>query len=283
MKKLNQLLRLISLSGFILLFSIPNQLSFNSDNQTKIKSHVNAESSQTHAELLSSKTELQEKMLNSIHHFNNAKGSFVYASNDVGFHYSIDYHVKLNNSIKVKVNVKNAKGTTETFLSDEEATEIDHKSKQYMSKKMGTKLSKGNELKIKDAIKTNASGQKEYTYPDTNINLGMASNSLQSSEIALGFLEDHILWEISGTETFLDRNVTVIEGNLSDFYKYKLNAEDFKIWMDTQTGILLKFETYDKDHNKVDYLETTKIKIDSVDLNSSKVTKSDLNGFKKFN
>jgi hypothetical protein len=224
------------------------------------------------------KNVIQERMLNSIHYFNTAKGTFIYASNDAGFKYEIDYKVQLNNIPKQSININTAKGKMEVYYENGEYFEVNHDKREFMKNKVPKKTGKGEVRKIKDAIKTNANGEKEYLYPDSPIDLNMASNSLNSKEIALGFLEDHNRWDVKGPEELLDREAVVLDGTFDDYYQEKLHATSFTIWMDTQTGIVLKYETY-KDGKVMDYLDTKDIKInEAVDIKNS--IKSDYKEFK---
>jgi outer membrane lipoprotein-sorting protein len=58
-----------------------------------------------------------------------------------------------------------------------------------------------------------------------------------------------------------DVPVVIIEGEFNDFYKTKHGADNFKMWVQYDTGILLKLEEYSKGDEVVIGLETTSFKL----------------------
>ncbi|MBG9590204.1 hypothetical protein [Cytobacillus firmus] len=54
-------------------------------------------------------------------------------------------------------------------------------------------------------------------------------------------------WEIKEKGTLLGRKVKVIEGEFDKNSKEKFRSETFKMWVDTESGVLLKYISYDKD------------------------------------
>jgi len=206
---------------------------------------------------------IQERMLNSYQYFNSVKGSFHYASKDIGFDYTVNYQLKWKNK-KVKYYVKtveNNKNVIDELSYDTgELKAIYPNVKKYEKIKVDIK-SKGESKKIGEVVVKNSDGTKEYRYPETQLNLGMAENSLHSKEIAVGFLEEKNLWTVKRTEQLLGRQVVVIEGTLNSYYQEKLKADTFTLWMDQNTGILMKYETI-RNEEIIDLLETTNIKID---------------------
>jgi len=206
---------------------------------------------------------IQERMLNSYQFFNSVKGSFHYASKDVGFDYTVNYQLKWKNKmvkyyVKTVENNKNA--IDELSYDAGELKTIYPNVKKYEKIKLDIK-NKGEFKKIGEVVVRNSDGTKEYRYPETQLYLGMAENSLHSKEIAVGFLEEKNLWTVKRTEQLLGRQVVVIEGTLNPYYQEKLMADTFTLWMDQSTGILMKYETI-RNGEIIDLLETTNIKID---------------------
>lgn len=212
---------------------------------------------------ITNQQEVQERMLNSYHFFDTVKGSFHFTSNDVGYDYTVKYQLKWKDK-KVQYHVKTTdlkKQTTEEQSYANGETTILYTNDKIFEKIKQDIRDKGEFLETEKAIVKNSDGSKEYHYPETDLNLGMAENSLHAKEIALGFLEDYSLWKVRGTEKMLSRNAVVIDGKFSPYYQEKLHAKTFTLWMDENTGIILKSETYTEAGEVVDRLETTDFKI----------------------
>ena len=225
--------------------------------------HFTAAAKQEKEKNLSEKDALQEKMLNSIHFFNTAEGKFDYSSNDIGFHYHVDYRLDMTKAdARYAISVTDGNLKEETIYSGGQLLDVFPDKKEYRKAAVENAKTKGEFKKLKDTVKKTANGTNEYYYPETSIQLGLAGTSLHSKEIAIGFLEDHSLWEIRGKEKTLNRQSVVVEGHFSVFYQDKLHASTFKLWIDEKTGILLNYETYDAKSHVVDALHTTEITID---------------------
>lgn len=212
---------------------------------------------------LTNKDEIQERMLNSYQFFDTAKGSFRYYSVEVPFDDLVEYKVKMkDNDYKLYVKLTRKKDNIgEEFYDNGKYTSIYHDSKIYDSFEMPAAKEKGKFKTVKEVYTKTPDGAKAYEYPDPPIQFGSAGNSLHSKEIAAGFLENQDQWDVEGVEDYLKRKAVVIAGNFGDYYKEKLSSVRFKIWMDQNTGILLKFATYDQEGNIVDALETIEIRI----------------------
>jgi len=209
-----------------------------------------------------SKKEVQERLLNSYHFFEKAKGTFVYISSNSGMNVQVDYKLKWTDK-KVQYHAKIIDRTSgvghELGFSDGEFTTIDHGGKVFESFKWDIN-DKGEFKQIEDVYVTHQDGSKEFVYPITNLNLGMAEKSLHAKEIAIGFLENQELWRVSKTDLLLEREVVVIEGKFDEYYQDKLGST-YTLWMDRNTGILLKYETYGDKGQTITSLNTTDFKV----------------------
>ena len=80
---------------------------------------------------------------------------------------------------------------------------------------------------------------------------------------AIGYLRNFDTWDITGEEAVAGRNCLVLEGELSGFYSEKRHTAEFKLWVDRETGILIKSEHYDADGNLSESLTTTSITVNA--------------------
>lgn len=231
---------------------------------------------------LESKTEIQERLLNSYHFFDKAKGSFVYISANSGMNVQVDYKLKWTDK-KVQYHAKITDRASEVGheigYSDGEFTTIDHGEKVFESFKWDIN-DKGEFKQIDDVYVTHQDGSKEYVYPNTNLNLGMAEKSLHAKEIAIGFLENQDLWKVHETQPLLGREVVVIDGTFDEYYQDKLGSA-YTLWMDRNTGILLKYETYGDNGQTISSLYTTEFKV-SEDFVVEGLSKKVPANYKKF-
>ncbi|AFC33530.1 hypothetical protein PM3016_6935 [Paenibacillus mucilaginosus 3016] len=70
------------------------------------------------------------------------------------------------------------------------------------------------------------------------------------------------IFEITGTEPFLDREATIMEGKLDAYMGEKQGAERYKYWVDSETGVILKLLLTDRAGEPVTVMEMTEIRFD---------------------
>lgn len=76
--------------------------------------------------------------------------------------------------------------------------------------------------------------------------------------MAVFLLDDFSKWNIAGTEEITGRECYIIEG-ICDFPTGKENVTTFKIWTDSITGIVMKYEGANQDGVVVDYICVTEL------------------------
>ncbi|MDQ0878268.1 hypothetical protein QFZ77_006927 [Paenibacillus sp. V4I3] len=69
------------------------------------------------------------------------------------------------------------------------------------------------------------------------------------------------LWSIKSRETFLGRKINIIEGKLPSSRAEKMHADTYKIWVDDETSMVLKNQTYDNKGKVVESFEVTSIEV----------------------
>lgn len=112
-------------------------------------------------------------------------------------------------------------------------------------------------VKPSSRVQTDSEGINTYYYRQSPNALGFSRASLEPQELTIGYLRDFSTWEITGQETLLDRSCSVIQGTLSGDYSEKLHTANFTLWVDNETGILLKLEGYDDSGELAETLTTT--------------------------
>jgi outer membrane lipoprotein-sorting protein len=226
------------------------------------------------------KEEILTKMLNTVDYFETAKGEFKINYADTLGETLIEYELSLNNKAggysKVTYITEGAEKVTTLYYKDGTRWEIDENSGIYGEGKYSeeTQGNQSETLKIEDAFSVDSRGSN-VTYYRERPHIGQAGSSLFPYEIASNYTRDLNSWDIEKqNEELLGHNTLVIEGEID-----RRDFQSFRFWVDKDTGILVKYETYSSDGNLVDYLHPTKLEI-NVPIDSEKFIPN-LEGYEK--
>lgn len=74
-------------------------------------------------------------------------------------------------------------------------------------------------------------------------------------------LRDRSRWHITGTETLLDRPTTAIAGTLETAPSANMSPQTFKLWVDQETGMLLKRILYDASGNVIETFKLRELQV----------------------
>jgi hypothetical protein len=101
-----------------------------------------------------------------------------------------------------------------------------------------------------------------YYYRNDLTNCDYAAVSIFPQTLAFGLLANFEDWEIVDTDTYLGRNVIIIQGEISDpVYSEKINSSTYELFVDVETGIVLEFVGYDFSGNETESIKTTDISV----------------------
>ena len=200
------------------------------------------------------------QMLNAIDYYNYVEGIIVFANGNVIDPINISFQSNLIEG-KAYSKVFNNNCNLETYCdnNDNLITVYNNKNKSY-SNSFGV-VTKKDALAIENSkrITLESDGYKGYNYRSNPTNVALASVCLMPQEVAFGFLEDQSLWEITGTERLLDINCAIIKGKTTDSYGEKLGVNEFVFYVDLNTGVLLKYEGFNKDGILSDFMYVKEI------------------------
>lgn len=101
-----------------------------------------------------------------------------------------------------------------------------------------------------------------YIYRADSTNTAYGSSCLFPQGMTFGFLADFELWDITGHENYLDRDCLVLSGQTTGSYGRKTGASTFTMYVDSQTGILLKLSGLDEYGNVARAITVNSILID---------------------
>ncbi|OIK14265.1 hypothetical protein BIV60_12225 [Bacillus sp. MUM 116] len=212
------------------------------------------------------KTQLLYKMRDTVDTFTTVKGNFVESSKRDG-----------ESNVEFVVQEGDHPESYVKSTSKDRRTEDIYTGKYFASKVNGTfahiahaappgpnKFNKKSPL----VLEKMPDGSKLYNTRPDHAQTGRAEAIVAPLTYAIGYLENQEKWSFQPDERLLGREVTVVSGELSDYFKEKHQAETFKYWIDKQTGMVLKRETYDKQGKIVDKLEVKNLEI-NVPINTS--------------
>ena len=203
------------------------------------------------------KNYIYDRMLNTEDFYKTLTGKYHRAYRCLGVDYTVEYQIvngpkHLSYEIyKGKGNAQDVSycdGSTIKVVTTGDMIQPD-KSELVRSNSMNPNAEKHNFVPLVKAtsrIKTDSSNINTYYYrPDLNA-LNHSRESIVPQEMAFGYLSDFSKWSIAGQETVAGRNCFKIEGKLTGEYAQKLKAYSYTLWVDTETGILLKYKNYGK-------------------------------------
>ncbi|WP_103106304.1 hypothetical protein [Brevibacillus reuszeri] len=216
------------------------------------------------ANAASKKVDIKEKMLNSIDYYEYVEGVFTY---DIGEKkYKAEFSVQEGSNPGSRTLVKDSSGQkVQELIADDDnnVLQLNTMAKTYVK----MKSSKVKEIPKGDRVKKDKSPDgkeiNEYIYRQDPANALIAKTVTFPQEYAFWLDDESQNYEILGEEKLLERNSVVISGDLSEYLAKKLNSTSFKMWVDEETGVLLKLITLNKDNKIENSIEVLEINFDT--------------------
>ncbi|WP_242221346.1 M56 family metallopeptidase [Bacillus cereus group sp. BfR-BA-01380] len=223
------------------------------------------------------KEEILTKMLNTVDNFETAKGEFkvhqATVPGDGVINYELSLHNKAGGHSKTTRVDNEIEKVTSLYYNDGIMWKVVEDTGMYIELKYPEE-ERSKPLKIENAFLINSEGDN-VTVNRERPPIGEAMSSLFPYEIASNYTRNLNTWEIEKqNEQLLGHNTLVIKGNIN-----KRINKSFRFWVDKDTGILVKYETYDAAGKVADYLYSTSLEI-NVPIDSKRFT-PDLTGYKK--
>lgn len=105
-----------------------------------------------------------------------------------------------------------------------------------------------------------SNGIPSYAFPDDPA-WSMFTGDIVAPLRNFPFLVDLELWSFKGDTIILGRKAKLVEGKLPSYNAKKMKSETYKVWVDDETGMVLKKEFYDKQVNVVESYEVTALQV----------------------
>ncbi|MCM1006945.1 MAG: hypothetical protein NC485_03280 [Ruminococcus flavefaciens] len=201
---------------------------------------------------LEAKSYIYHMMLNSVDYFNTAEGSMTYAMN-IDYPVYINFQTDIDKQVAYESESQNGKKIMEVFVADGMEYVVDSDNLTYDSSSKGIPI----EFCISDNDRVISLDDGETLAVNRNdiTNLGISGNScLFPQSYAMSHLVDFSSWEISGRENILGRECVLINGTYE--------GNQFKMYVDLNTGILLKYENFNANDELMGYVQADSVFID---------------------
>lgn len=202
------------------------------------------------------KVSIYSKMLNSIDNYNSLR--LVFDTTMIGdTELTIECQTNIDKGMSYQAVYSGNELLRETSADGSKVSSLNHETKAYDADSRNViSRTDAYEIALSERITTGEDGLPRYYYRQNATNCSYASYAMFPQEIAFSYLKDFELWEISGTEEYLGRTCVVIEGIPCDYIGEKHNIDSFVIYVDSDTGVLLKLIGI-KDNIEVPYITVT--------------------------
>lgn len=243
--------------------------------------HLPSKQEENYTEM--TKEEILTKMINSIDHFETATGEYKIHYANIPSDSIVEYAIRLKHKpggFAKRTNTINGKDEVSfEYYQDGSVWQLNEETKTYMQMSVSEGRGSAQTLTIEDAFLVDNEGTNVTNYRERPP-IAAANETLFPYEIASNYTRDLTSWEIEKqNEELLGHNTLVIKGVLNSYASKKGQANTFRFWVDKDSGILVKYETYNASGEVVDYLHPIKLEI-NVPIDDSKFT-PDLDGYKK--
>lgn len=212
------------------------------------------------------KTNIYNKMLNTIDFFNTIELTLEMSMTE-GEKSTIEYYSNIDGKSAYEAVYDYGVLKFETFCSpnSDYLTHIDHSDKTYNQYHLWSyKRSDTPYIPLQERIITAEDGIPTYSYRRNITNCPLASYSIVPQEMTFSYLKDHELWEIADDNIeHLGRKCIKITGKLSPYIEGKHGCDNFTMFVDAETGIIMKFAAV-KNGKTSRYMTVTKCVIDGV-------------------
>lgn len=215
-----------------------------------------------------SQENIYHKMLNTIDFYNYVSGTLKTSMLTPGEETVVDYQVDFN-QLQAYESVRNNQTDTETYNMDSKLYDFDNLEKTKDIALVDSDKSLSEPIPDEERITQMEDGSPCYNNRNDPTFLTVSSLSLFPQGMTFGYLKDFDTWEIKGTQAYLGRECAVLEGNANTAYGEKLATASFRFLVDTQTGIVLKFEGFDRNGNVSNYVTTTSFTVSEESLRSA--------------
>ncbi|WP_029097709.1 sigma-E factor regulatory protein RseB domain-containing protein [Brevibacillus thermoruber] len=206
--------------------------------------------------------EIRDKMLNAIDYYTTIQGAYRIIQKPIGVDEVVEFDVSIGDTpgsyVKVKSNVTGKQ--SEHISNGETMIHLYEQEKAFVKQQKIKKVTKESKIQKGPRYYKDEEGIPVYKYRKDPSYAERAHDVIFPQ--AYGFWLYRYPHEIVGTEQYLDRTAVVLEGTLSGTLAEKHRANTFKLWVDQETGVLLKLVETDDEGTVMNQMEVLRLSID---------------------
>ena len=213
----------------------------------------------------SAQEEVYYKMLNSMDYFTTARVSFteVLPGFDEELAYTIETNLDTSIAHQTLTRSDDPDFSQETYADGTTVWEYDNRAKR-VSSAGGVEKRRTLEEEwpgITERYSIDENGDPNYCYRGNPANVSGAGECLLPQTWAFGFLPEKDLWVIEGSLEYCGRQCYDIVGTVRDSYAAQIGADQFRMYVDQETGILLMLDAWN-DQGSACSVTVTEITVD---------------------
>lgn len=218
---------------------------------------------------------LTDNIFNTFDYFITASGTISYFTKTTEENYSIDFiadlqskesyeHIITNDSDIENITCNGvqtvydniAKTKMIFYINTDEVSDIEKEIKEW------NPYYNSDKSKIENRHYIDDEGYEHWFYDQTLIGTGMSNSIIKPQEMTLALLSDFSKWGFDDDSVYIDRECYIISGEACERYLNNYNVKHFKIWVDKNTFVFLKYEGYDENDEIVHYIAAENISFD---------------------
>ena len=213
----------------------------------------------------SAQEEVYYKMLNSMDYFTTARVSFteVLPGFDEELAYTIETNLDTSIAHQTLTSSDDPDFSQETYADGTTVWEYDNQAKRFSS---AGEVEKRRTLEeewpgITERYYIDENGDPHYRYRGNPTNVSGAGECLLPQTWAFGLLPEKDLWVIEGSLEYCGRTCYDIVGTVRDSFAAQIGADQFRMYVDRETGILLMLDAWN-DQGSACSVTVTEITVD---------------------
>ncbi len=213
----------------------------------------------------SAQEEVYYKMLNSMDYFTTARVSFteVLPGFDEELAYTIETNLDTSIAHQTLTSSDDPDFSQETYADGTTVWEYDNRAKRFSS---AGEVEKRRTLAeewpgITERYSIDENGDPHYRYRGNPTNVSGAEECLLPQTWAFGLLPEKDLWVIEGSLEYCGRTCYDIVGTVRDSYAAQIGVDQFRMYVDRETGILLLLDAWN-DQGSACSVTVTEITVD---------------------
>jgi outer membrane lipoprotein-sorting protein len=214
---------------------------------------------------------ISDKMINAIDNYKDIQGTYHIIEKPIDVDQTVTFKIKEGSApgSYVKV-VDNPSGLYEETHADGDSMLSYTPSKNEFHI---NKVDKNTFQKINGPrVSKNDRGEIVYIHRQDPSLASIASDVTFPENYGFWLKAPNAQYNVVGHENILNRDATVIEGKMDPYVGQKHHATDFKMWVDSETGVLLKLiETDANNNNEI----TNQIIVNDIKFNQGNIDTSD--------